>query len=185
MLLGMNGPQKPGAAPRDPLSERVIGCGIEVHRQLGPGLLESVYERVSSVGVEERRDARSPTGAIAYSIQERPTRRELPLDLIVENKLVLEIKTVERLAPIQARCFDLASSGWSSSQNVPLRSSKNSVPQCLCVVSTTLDRHQTEGYLVRIFLSGHRRTLCLSASVLNHAGPPRAAVSDLSAPVQN
>lgn len=30
--------------PRDPLSERVIGCAIEVHRNLGPGLLESAYE---------------------------------------------------------------------------------------------------------------------------------------------
>ena len=42
----------------DPLTERIIGCAIEVHRELGPGLLESIYEAALAVeaGVKEDED---------------------------------------------------------------------------------------------------------------------------------
>jgi GxxExxY protein len=79
------------------LGERVIGLGIAVHRHLGPGLLESAYEECLCLELRE--------AGIAY-------RRQVPLPVIyknirlecgivVENELVLEIKSVERLLPIQ------------------------------------------------------------------------------------
>ena len=40
---------------RDPLTEKIIGCAIEVHRQLGPGLLESTYESALAIELELRR----------------------------------------------------------------------------------------------------------------------------------
>src|SRR6516164_7955795 len=82
------------------LSERVIGSAMDVHRQIGPGLLETVYEECLCFELKQAR--------IAY-------RRQVPLpvfykgvqlecgyrmDVVVEHRLVVEIKAVERLLPI-------------------------------------------------------------------------------------
>jgi GxxExxY protein len=84
----------------DLLTQKIIGFAIEVHRQLGPGLLESAYEE-----------------CLCYELSEAaiPFRRQVPLpvvykavrldcgyriDLIVEEAVILELKTVERLVPI-------------------------------------------------------------------------------------
>ena len=77
------------------LSRRVIGCAIEVHRQLGPGLLESVYDRALCIelaheGLRFLRQVPKPLvyrGAIVG---------EFRLDLLVEDQLVVEVKSVER-----------------------------------------------------------------------------------------
>jgi GxxExxY protein len=82
------------------LSNRVIGCAIEVHRTLGPGLLEWVYEtclcdELSEVGL---RFARQQRFAVDY--KRRRLDRAFQLDLIVEQTLALEIKSVQPLHPI-------------------------------------------------------------------------------------
>ncbi len=82
------------------LSERVIGCAIEVHRHLGPGLLESAYEdclyfELAQAGLAARRQVELPVHykGIRLALGYR-------LDLLVEERLVLEIKSVERVLPI-------------------------------------------------------------------------------------
>ncbi len=82
------------------LSERVIGCAIEVHRHLGPGLLESAYEdclcfELAQAGLATRRQVELPFlyKGIRLAVGYR-------LDLLVEERLVLEIKSVERVLPI-------------------------------------------------------------------------------------
>jgi GxxExxY protein len=82
------------------LTERVIGCAIEVHRALGPGLLESVYRdclliemRLEGLTVERERRV-----AIEYRGQHVPA--SLVLDLVIERYLVVELKTVERIHPL-------------------------------------------------------------------------------------
>ncbi|HEX8843319.1 MAG TPA: GxxExxY protein [Pyrinomonadaceae bacterium] len=82
------------------MTERIIGAAIEVHRALGPGLLESAYEE-----------------CLCYelSLDKLNVRRQVPLpvvykgikldcgyriDLIVEEKVIVELKTVEKLLPI-------------------------------------------------------------------------------------
>jgi GxxExxY protein len=90
------------ATPRDNdlLTEKIIGVAIEVHRQLGPGLLESAYEEclcfeLKQAGIAFRRQVSLP---VTYkSIQLDCGYR---LDLLIENRLILELKTVERLLPI-------------------------------------------------------------------------------------
>ena len=82
------------------ISQRVIGCAIEVHRQLGPGLLESVYEEalsyeITQCGLSYRRQQQVP---ISYKLVSLAT--PLRLDLIVEEKVILEIKAKEEIAPI-------------------------------------------------------------------------------------
>ncbi|MEP6663358.1 MAG: GxxExxY protein [Verrucomicrobiota bacterium] len=80
---------------RDPLTEKIIGCAIEVHRTLGPGLLESTYESALCVEFELsnlkfRRQAIFPINYKGRMIGDHR------LDLIVEESVILEIKSVER-----------------------------------------------------------------------------------------
>ncbi len=84
----------------DGVSTEVIGCAIEVHRHLGPGLLESAYETCLAKEMELRN--------LRFELQ-----RPLPidykgvrlncgyrLDVVVEEALVIELKSVEFLLPI-------------------------------------------------------------------------------------
>jgi GxxExxY protein len=84
---------------RDPLTEKIIGCAIEVHRRLGPGLLESTYE--SALGVEfEFQNLRFQRQVICPVEYRQRIIGEYRIDLIVENAVILEIKSVERHDPI-------------------------------------------------------------------------------------
>ncbi len=84
----------------DDLSNRVIGCAIEVHRELGPGLLESTYEQCLAHELKLR--------GIAFTLQQPlpVTYKGLHLDcgyrvdVLVENKLILELKSVETITGI-------------------------------------------------------------------------------------
>jgi GxxExxY protein len=85
---------------RDPLSEQVIGAAIEVHRILGPGLLESVYQKclaheLTLRGVGHRQQVKLP---IVY--KGTILDCDLVMDFVVVDDLVLELKTVEKLQPI-------------------------------------------------------------------------------------
>jgi GxxExxY protein len=84
----------------DQLSHRIIGAAIEVHRHLGPGLLESAYEtclvfelRQLGLSVEEQK----PLAVIYKDVKLDCGYR---LDLVVEGEIIVEIKAVEQLLPI-------------------------------------------------------------------------------------
>ncbi len=86
--------------PRDGLTERVIGLAIEVHRGLGPGLLESAYEEclcyeLKTAGIAFARQVPLP---VTYKSVKLDCGYRM--DLVVEQRLVIEMKTVERLLPI-------------------------------------------------------------------------------------
>jgi len=86
---------------RDPFTEAVIGAAIEVHRELGPGLLESVYQKCMQIelktrGLEFQSQARLPVTYKGIAID----ADELKLDLYFPSRLVVELKAVERLLPI-------------------------------------------------------------------------------------
>lgn len=79
------------------LTERVIGAAIEVHRHLGPGLLESAYEQclvheLEQLGLFVQRQATLPV--VYKGIELKQAYR---IDVLVENKVVVEIKAVESL----------------------------------------------------------------------------------------
>ena len=83
----------------DRCAHAVIGAAIEVHRHLGPGFLETVYEQAMMVelairGLTVRRQV--PI-VLAYKGHALPSAQ---LDLLVEDELVVELKAVERLSPI-------------------------------------------------------------------------------------
>jgi GxxExxY protein len=98
----------------DELSEAVIGLAIEVHRQLGPGLLEAVYEEclcfeLKHAGIAHRRQM-----PLALAYKGVHLKCGYRMDVVVEDRLVVEIKAVERLLPIhEAQMLTyLRLSGW-------------------------------------------------------------------------
>ena len=77
------------------LSKKIIGCAIEVHKQLGPGLLESAYQEclyyeLKQAGLQVQKEKPMP---IVY--KEVKLDHGYRIDLLVEEKVVIEIKTVE------------------------------------------------------------------------------------------
>ena len=84
----------------DDLSSRVIGCAIQVHRELGPGLLESSYEQCLAHELK--------LNGIAFQLQHpQPVqykgirlRSGYRLDVLVENRLIVELKSVDEIKRI-------------------------------------------------------------------------------------
>ena len=91
-------PAKEGAALKQ-LTEKIIGCAIEVHRQLGPGLLEGTYEAALCIELQNAgmNFVGQPIFPVVYKGQ---TIGEYRLDLIVQDSVVVEVKSVERFDPI-------------------------------------------------------------------------------------
>jgi len=84
----------------DDLSNRVIGCAIEVHRNLGPGLLESAYESCLAYELER---SQIPC-AVQVPMPVKYKRVQLDcgyrIDLLVDDTLIVELKSVDALANI-------------------------------------------------------------------------------------
>jgi GxxExxY protein len=83
----------------DRLANLTIGAAIEVHRSLGPGFLESVYEQALYIEVGARGLAVERQVPIAIDYKGHKVG-EARLDLRIEKQLLVEIKAVEALAPI-------------------------------------------------------------------------------------
>jgi GxxExxY protein len=82
------------------LSNKIIGCAIEVHRHLGPGLLESTYQqclahelRINGIELEIEHTLPVVYKDIRLDCGYR-------IDLLIENEIILELKSVEKIAPI-------------------------------------------------------------------------------------
>ncbi len=85
---------------RDPLAGRVIGAAIEVHRHLGPGLLESAYE--ACLAWELREAGLSVQRQVSLPVTYKGVQLDVGyrVDMIVEGSLVLETKAATELLPI-------------------------------------------------------------------------------------
>lgn len=81
------------------LSEQIIGGAIEVHRELGPGLLESLYEKALCFELESRSLSvqNQLEVPVLYKGQRLGVHR---LDLLVEQQIVVELKAVDRFDPV-------------------------------------------------------------------------------------
>ena len=97
------------------LSEQIIGGAIEVHRELGPGLLESLYEKALCFELERRSLSvkNQLEVPVLYKGQRLGVHR---LDLLVEHQIVVELKAVDRFDPVhQAQLL-----GYMKLANKPL-----------------------------------------------------------------
>jgi len=82
------------------ITSEIIGCAINVHRVLGPGLLESAYEEclaseLKSVGLKIERQKPVPV-----FFKEIKLKCGYRIDILVEDQIVVELKSVDQLAPI-------------------------------------------------------------------------------------
>ena len=77
----------------------VIGCAIEVHKVLGPGLKENSYQKALCEALSGRNIKFEAQRSLEVSFQGTPVGKYQP-DLIVENVVVVELKSVDRLIPV-------------------------------------------------------------------------------------
>ena len=82
------------------LSNDVIGAAIEVHRQVGPGLLEAVYRDCLFLELKERGISAECEVPLAMRYKTFEFQAAYRLDMLVENSLVVELKAVEQLMPV-------------------------------------------------------------------------------------
>jgi GxxExxY protein len=82
------------------LSETVIGSAIEVHRNLGPGLLESAYEQCLARELELRELRIDRQVYLDLQYKGVKVERAYRIDLIVDNRIVIEVKAVEEVSVI-------------------------------------------------------------------------------------
>ena len=98
-LPEMKLPQSHGVTEISALTQKIIGCAIEVHRGLGPGLLETIYEsalciELDEIGLSYVRQSRAP------DYYKGRLLGEYRVDLIVAGLVVVEVKSVERMNPV-------------------------------------------------------------------------------------
>jgi len=84
----------------DELSNTIIGAAIEVHRHLGPGLLETAYHQCLTCELSLRKIAFETEKSVPVEYKGVRLDCGYRLDFLVENKVVLELKAVDRLLPI-------------------------------------------------------------------------------------
>jgi GxxExxY protein len=85
------------------LAKAAVDCGYRIHKKLGPGLLESVYEAIladglNRVGLFVERQKPLPISFEGVQINEG-----YRVDLLIEGRLIVEIKSVERLVPVHGK----------------------------------------------------------------------------------
>jgi len=84
------------------LSHAVIGAAIEVHRELGPGLLESAYEGAFSHEITLRVIPHARQVSLPVVYKSRAIDTGYRIDLLVDNRLVVELKALEKLLPVHS-----------------------------------------------------------------------------------
>jgi GxxExxY protein len=82
------------------LSKEIIGASIEVHRHLGPGLLESAYEEALCYELELRKIPHERQKYQSLDYKEKTLKTDYRIDLLVEGTVIVEIKARETVAPI-------------------------------------------------------------------------------------
>jgi iron complex transport system substrate-binding protein len=85
------------------LAALAIDCGLQIHRELGPGLLESVYETVLAHAIAEAGPTVVRQQPVPITFRGQTFTDAFRADLIVDGRLIVEVKSVERCAPVHAK----------------------------------------------------------------------------------
>jgi GxxExxY protein len=80
-----------------------IDCGFHLHKELGPGVLESVYEALLAERLKRRGLSVERQKALPISFDGVALREGFRVDLLVDGQLIIEVKSVERLAPLHSK----------------------------------------------------------------------------------
>ncbi|MBP1638216.1 MAG: GxxExxY protein [Bacteroidetes bacterium] len=82
------------------LSKIIIGCAIEVHKELGPGLLEKTYEKAMLMVIKEKGLNVKYQLEVPVNFRNTIIDNALRLDILVEELIIVELKSVEKILPI-------------------------------------------------------------------------------------
>jgi GxxExxY protein len=85
------------------LARAAVDCGFRIHQALGPGLLESVYEAILADSLARRGIFVERQKPLPISFEGVQLNEGYRVDLLVERKLIIEIKSVERLVPVHGK----------------------------------------------------------------------------------
>ena len=85
------------------LARLAIGCGFRIHRELGPGLLESVYEAILAANLARTGLVVDRQKPINFEYDGVVFSEGFRADLLVEGRLIIELKSIERIAPVHAK----------------------------------------------------------------------------------
>lgn len=81
------------------LTEKIIGCAISIHKSLGPGLLESIYEKALCIELKHA-DLKFEKQKSLPVLYRGESVGDFKIDILVESQIVLELKSVERHDPV-------------------------------------------------------------------------------------
>ena len=84
------------------LTSEIIGSAIEVHRNLGPGLLESTYEECLVFELQERNMIVKRQHEIPVLYKGKQLKQNYRIDILVNNKVIVELKSIKKIEPIHA-----------------------------------------------------------------------------------
>jgi GxxExxY protein len=84
----------------DFLTREIIGCAIEIHKELGPGLLESAYEKCMIYLLKKKGFKVESQIEVPVKFHDLVIDRGYRLDLLVEDLIIVELKTVEEVNPV-------------------------------------------------------------------------------------
>jgi len=82
------------------LTSEIIGSAIEVHRNLGPGLLESTYEECIAFELQERKLVVQRQHEIPVLYKGNKLDQNYRIDLLVNNQVIIELKSIKKIEPI-------------------------------------------------------------------------------------
>lgn len=85
------------------LAAVAVDCGLKLHQGLGPGLLESVYEAVLAESLKRRGLSVERQKPVDIVFDAMVLREGFRADLLVEGRLLIELKSVERIVPVHAK----------------------------------------------------------------------------------
>ncbi|MEA2342000.1 MAG: iron complex transport system substrate-binding protein [Thermoanaerobaculia bacterium] len=95
--------EKSGMHELDEITGTIIDSAIQVHRSLGPGLLESVYELVLARVLMERGFKIERQKILSFEYEGLLFANAFRIDLLVDDRVIVEIKSVEELAPVHSK----------------------------------------------------------------------------------
>jgi iron complex transport system substrate-binding protein len=87
----------------DDITGAIVDVALKIHLELGPGLLESVYEAVLARALERRGFHVERQKAIRFEYDGMVFEEGFRADLLVEDRVVVELKSVEKLAPVHSK----------------------------------------------------------------------------------
>ncbi len=87
----------------DDITGEIIDAAIKIHKELGPGLLESVYEIILARSLEKRGVSIERQKPVSFEYDGILFDEGFRVDLLVDNRVVVELKSVEKLAPVHGK----------------------------------------------------------------------------------